>query len=95
MNILVVFTKKSRMIIHLLPTTQMYLSSINITNVMVLCKLRVLNPGKSTGPNGWHPYFLSRAKNKLALFPEDRVAKKRFDPGSHNNFFFAHKWISK
>ena len=35
------------------------LSSINITDVMVLCKLRALNPGKSTGPDGWQPYFLS------------------------------------
>ena len=31
------------------------LSSINITDVMVLCKLRAWNPEKSTGPDGWHP----------------------------------------
>ena len=33
------------------------LSSINITDVMVLCKLRALHPGKSTCLDGWHPYF--------------------------------------
>ena len=33
------------------------LSPINVTDVMVLCKLRAFNPGKSTGPDGWHPYF--------------------------------------
>ena len=42
------------------------ISSINITDVMVLCNLRSLNPGKSTGPDGWHPYFLSSLADILS-----------------------------
>ena len=34
------------------------LASIIITHEMVMEKLNSLNPGKSTGPDGWHPYFL-------------------------------------
>ena len=34
------------------------LTSIVITREMVLEKLNTLNPGKSTGLDGWHPYFL-------------------------------------
>ena len=34
------------------------LTSIIITHEMVMEKLNSLNPGKSTGPDGWHPYFL-------------------------------------
>ena len=33
---------------------------------MVLCNLRSLNPGKSTGPDGWHPYFLSSLADILS-----------------------------
>ena len=33
---------------------------------MVLCKLRALNPGKSTGPDGWYPYFLSSIADILS-----------------------------
>ena len=34
------------------------LTSIVITREMVSEKLNSLNPGKSTGLDGWHPYFL-------------------------------------
>ena len=34
------------------------LTSIIITHEMVMEKLCSFNPGKSTGPDGWHPYFL-------------------------------------
>ena len=34
------------------------LTLIIITREMVMEKLCSLNPGKSTGPDGWHPYFL-------------------------------------
>ena len=44
------------------PVTKNYngipLCSIKITNEMVMDKLKSLNPGKSTGPDGWHPYVL-------------------------------------
>ena len=35
-----------------------YLDVFTITPQMVLEKLRDLNPGKTPGPDGWHPYFL-------------------------------------
>ena len=34
------------------------LTSIIITHEMVMEKLCSFNPGKSTGPDGWHPSFL-------------------------------------
>ena len=44
------------------PVTKNYngipLCSIKITDEMVMNKLKSLNPGKSTGPDGWHPYLL-------------------------------------
>ena len=44
------------------PATKNYsgipLSSIEITHEMVMDKLNTLNPGKSTGLDGLHPYFL-------------------------------------
>ena len=44
------------------PATKNYngipLCSIKITDEMVMDKLKSLNPGKSTGPDGWHPYLL-------------------------------------
>ena len=44
------------------PVTKNYngipLCSIKITDEKVMDKLKSLNPGKSTSPDGWHPYLL-------------------------------------
>ena len=51
------------------PVTKNYsnepLSTIQITDEMVINKLRSLNPGKSTGPDGWHPYLLQSLADSL------------------------------
>ena len=41
------------------------LNSIEFTEDMLLEKLKLLNPSKSPGPDGCHPYFLSELANEL------------------------------
>ena len=43
------------------------MTSIIITREMVMEKLNSLNPGKSTGPDGWHPYFLYSLADILCI----------------------------
>ena len=40
------------------PSLGEYLDTFTNTPEKVLVKLRKLNPGKTPGPDGWHPYFL-------------------------------------
>ena len=47
--------------------TEDSLNSINITEDMVLYRLRHLNTGKSPGPDGWHPFFLRELAEELSL----------------------------
>ena len=51
------------------PVTKNYsnepLSTIQITDEMVINKLKSLDPGKSTGPDGWHPYLLQSLADSL------------------------------
>ena len=34
---------------------------------MILEKLQALNPSKSQGPDGWHPYFLKELSEELSI----------------------------
>ena len=43
-----------------------HLNSIRFTKEMILEKLQVLNPSKSKGPDGWHPYFLRELSEELS-----------------------------
>ena len=51
------------------------LESINITKEVVLQMLMDLNPNKSPGPDGWHPYFLQQLANELA-YPLSMIFQK-------------------
>ena len=42
------------------------LNTIVITEEMILEKLQQLNPNKSPGPDGWHPYFLRELAKELS-----------------------------
>ena len=44
-----------------------YLDAFTITPQMVLDKLRELNPGKTPGPDGWHPYFLKSIADIISI----------------------------
>ena len=44
-----------------------YLDAFTITPQMVLNKLRELNPGKTPGPDGWHPYFLKSIADIISI----------------------------
>ena len=43
-----------------------HLSSIIFTKDMKRDKLQELNPNKSQGPDGWHPYFLRELSEELS-----------------------------
>ena len=43
-----------------------YLDIFEITPEMVLKKLQDLNPNKTPGPDGWHPYLLKQLASQLA-----------------------------
>ena len=45
--------------------TQDTLESIDFSEEKLLEKLQQLNPNKSPGPDGWHPYFLRELANEL------------------------------
>ena len=47
--------------------TEDSLNSINITKDMVLYHIKHLMPGKSPGPDGWHPFFLRELAEELRL----------------------------
>ena len=53
------------------PVTKNYkgipLSSIKVIDEMVMQKLKSLNPGESTGPDGWHPYLLLNLADELCV----------------------------
>ena len=42
------------------PSLENLLDSFEITPEIVLENLNALNPGKSPGPDGWHPFFLKK-----------------------------------
>ena len=44
-----------------------YLDIFEITPEMVLKKLESLNPHKTPGPDGWHPFLLKQLAAQLAL----------------------------
>ena len=43
-----------------------HLNSIVFTEEMILEKLQALNPSKSKGPDGWHPYFLRELSEEIS-----------------------------
>ena len=46
--------------------TEDTLESIDFSEDKVLVKLQQLNPNKSPGPDGWHPYYLRELANELS-----------------------------
>ena len=50
-----------------LPFLGEYLDTFTITPQMVLVKLRELNPAKTPGPDGWHPYFLENIADIVSI----------------------------
>ena len=43
-----------------------YLDAFIITQQMVLQKIQEMNPGKSPGPDGWHPVFLKNVADLIS-----------------------------
>jgi len=43
------------------------LSNIHITSDLVCSKLKSLSPGKSLGPDGYHPRLLNQTAEQLCL----------------------------
>ena len=43
------------------------LSFMKVTDEMVMKKLKSLSPGKSTVPDGWHPYLLQSLPDRLCV----------------------------
>jgi hypothetical protein len=56
------------------------LNTFVITPEMVLKKLQDLNPGKTPGPDGWHPVFLKNIADLIAL-PLSMLFQKSLDEG--------------
>ena len=42
------------------------LHMLHVTEEFVLSKLNNLDPGKSSGPDNWHPYFLKELSKELS-----------------------------
>ena len=61
-----VYQEESNNVLPVTNHSSVPLSSIYITDAMVLGKLHNLNSGKFTGQDGWHPYFLSSLADILS-----------------------------
>ena len=62
-----------------------YLDAFTITPQMVLDKLRELNPGKTPGPDGWHPYFLKSIADIISIPPSCIFQKSTNEGVDHHN----------
>ena len=62
------------------PFTGECLNTFVITPEMVLKKLQDLNPGKTPGPDGWHPIFLKNIADLISL-PLSILFQKSLDEG--------------
>ena len=56
------------------------LDTFQITKEMVQKKIQELNPGKTPGPDGWHPVFLKNIGDLIAL-PLSIIFQKSLDEG--------------
>ena len=62
------------------PKTDKKVDSFTIAKEVVLKKLQELNPGKSTGPDGWHPVFLKNIADFITT-PLASMFQKSLDDG--------------
>ena len=63
-----------------MPFLGKYLDSFTITPEIVREKLQELNPGKTPGPDGWHPVFLKNISDLVTL-PLSILFQKSFKEG--------------
>ena len=63
-----------------MPFLGKYLDSFTITPEIVREKLQELNPGKTPGPDGWHPVFLKNILDLVTL-PLSILFQKSFKEG--------------